>query len=264
MSWMRDLGRTGMRVSALGLGTVKFGRNTGLPHPRPFELPDERSAADLLDLASELGINLLDTAPAYGDSEQRLGRLLSTRQGRWLVCSKVGEEYADGSSQFDFSPEHTRHSVERSLRRLGIEALDLVLVHSNGEDEHIIRHMGTLEALAGLREQGLVRAIGMSTKSVGGGVLAASLCDAVMLTYNLERREEIAVLDACAASGCAALIKKALASGHIPEAGAEDFVRRSMQLVFAHPATSCTVVGTLSGAHLESNVKAAREAIQGS
>jgi aryl-alcohol dehydrogenase-like predicted oxidoreductase len=259
---MRELGRTGMRVSALGLGTVKFGRNTGLRYPRPFELPSDNSAARLLDRASDLGINLLDTAPAYGESEERLGRLLSTRRERWLVCSKVGEEYAHGRSRYDFSPGHTRRSVERSLQRLGIDALDLVLVHCNGEDEYIIKHMGTLEALAELRGKGLVRAIGMSTKSVAGGVLAASHCDAVMLTYNLERREEAAVLDACAASGCAALVKKALASGHVPETGADDFLRRSMQLVFAHPATSSAIVGTLCGAHLEADVRAAREALQ--
>ena len=261
MSWMRELGRTGMRVSALGLGTVKLGRNTGLRYPRAFDLPDDRSAARLLDRASELGINLLDTAPAYGNSEERLGRLLKGRKDRWLVCSKVGEEYADGRSHFDFSPQHTRHSVERSLQRLGTESLDLVLVHSNGDDEHIIEHMGTLQTLAELREKGLVRAIGMSTKSVAGGVLAAAHCDAVMLTYNLEQREEAAVLDACAATGCAALVKKALASGHLPEDSADDFVRRSMALVFAHTATTSAIVGTLSGAHLEADAIAVREAL---
>ena len=72
----RRLGRTGIEVGVLGLGTVKFGRDQGLKYPRGFTIPDDRAVRALLDLARDLGINLLDTAPAYGDSEARLGRLL--------------------------------------------------------------------------------------------------------------------------------------------------------------------------------------------
>ena len=73
---MRSLGATGLRVSPLGLGTVKFGRNRGVKYPRTFELPTDRAILNLLETAWESGINLLDTAPAYGASEERLGRLL--------------------------------------------------------------------------------------------------------------------------------------------------------------------------------------------
>ena len=91
MSWLRPLGRTGLQVSALGLGTVKLGRNQDVKYPRAFELPDDRSAAALLDRARGLGINLLDTAPAYGSSEERLGGLLAGQREHWIICSKVGE-----------------------------------------------------------------------------------------------------------------------------------------------------------------------------
>ena len=66
--WLRTLGRTDIAVSALGLGTVKLGRNRGVRYPQPFALPDDRAARALLDAARELGVNLLDTAPAYGAS----------------------------------------------------------------------------------------------------------------------------------------------------------------------------------------------------
>ena len=66
---LRPLGATGLQVSPLGLGTVKFGRNQGVKYPQAFNLPSDREALALLELAWDLGINLLDTAPAYGESE---------------------------------------------------------------------------------------------------------------------------------------------------------------------------------------------------
>ena len=260
MNWMRALGDTGLQVSALGLGTVKLGRDQGLKYPRGFTLPDERSAAALLARARALGISLLDTAPAYGSSEQRLGRLLRGQREDWVICSKVGEEFEQGQSHFDFSPRHTRRSVQRSLRRLDTEVLDIVLVHSDGDDLRIIEQAGTLQALAELKREGLIRAFGMSTKTVAGGLSAAACCDVVMLTYNLVQREEAAVLDACAALGKGAFIKKALASGHLQRDSA-DPVQASMDLVFAHPGTTSAIVGTIDPAHLAANVAAAGRAI---
>lgn len=72
----RPLGDTGLIVSPLGLGTVKLGRDQGVKYPNGFTIPDDAAARALLDQARALGINLIDTAPAYGVSEQRLGPLL--------------------------------------------------------------------------------------------------------------------------------------------------------------------------------------------
>ena len=69
----RILGSTGLEVSTLGLGTVKFGRNSGVKYPNQFDLPDDEQIRQLLAQASDHGMNLLDTAPAYGSSEERLG-----------------------------------------------------------------------------------------------------------------------------------------------------------------------------------------------
>lgn len=261
MSWLRSLGRTGLQVSALGLGTVKLGRDQEVKYPGPFALPDERGAATLLARARELGVNLLDTAPAYGSAEERLGRLLAGRRGEWVICSKVGEEFEHGRSRFDFSPEHTRASVLRSLRRLGTDVLDIVLVHSNGEDLRIMEQMGTLDMLARLKREGLLRAFGLSTKTVAGGLAAAETCDVVMLTYNPGQREELPVLDACARLGCGALVKKALGSGHLLAEGGAAALQASMDLVFAHPGSSAAIVGTVNPDHLQADVEAARRAL---
>jgi aryl-alcohol dehydrogenase-like predicted oxidoreductase len=259
MSWMRPLGSTGLQVSALGLGTVKLGRNQGVKYPQGFVIPDDRAATALLDQARELGINLIDTAPAYGNSEQRLGKLLRGQRQQWLICSKVGEEFENGESRYDFSPEHTRASVKRSLQRLDTEVIDIVLVHSNGDDLGIIERWGTLQALAELKAAGLIRTFGMSTKTVAGGQAAARAADVVMLTYNLEQQQESVVLDTCRELGKGALIKKVLASGHLAQR--EDPVQASMDLVFGHPGTSAAIVGTITPAHLAANAAAARRAL---
>lgn len=260
MSWMRPLGSTGLEVSALGLGTVKLGRDQDVKYPQGFTIPDERSARALLAQARDLGINLIDTAPAYGNSEKRLGKLLRQVDHHWLICSKVGEEYEAGQSRFDFSPEYTRQSVQRSLRRLNTEVIDIVLVHSDGNDLRIIQELGTLQALEQLKQEGLIRAFGMSTKTVAGGLAAAACCDLVMLTYNLDQREESAVLDACSRLGKGALIKKVLASGHLGQTH-RDPVQASMDLVLGHAGTSAAIVGTISPAHLQANVFAARAVV---
>ena len=260
MSWLRPLGKTGIEVSALGLGTVKLGRDEGVKYPQGFTIPDDRAARDLLARARELGINLIDTAPAYGNSEERLGQLLRGQREQWVICSKVGEDFDNGVSRFDFSPEHTRSSVQRSLQRLQTEVIDLVLVHSDGNDLRIIEQLGTLEALAEMKSAGLIRAFGMSTKTVAGGQAAARKSDVVMLTYNLAQREEAAVLDSCQQLGVGAVIKKALASGHLAQ-DYSDPVQASMDLVFSHPGTTAAIVGTINPGHLAGNVAAVRRTL---
>ncbi len=140
-----QLGKTDIRISRLGLGTVKLGRNQSVKYPESFELPSDVDTRQLLHCARDLGINLLDTAPAYGVSEERLGYLLRGERKEWVICTKAGEEFSrdyesDGSSNFDFEATALRKSVERSLRRLRTDYLDLVLIHSDGNDEYLIHH----------------------------------------------------------------------------------------------------------------------------
>lgn len=273
----RRLGKTDMDVSLLGLGTVKLGRNQGVKYPEGFTLPDDRQAHELLALARDHGINMLDTAPAYGISEQRLGTLLRGQRQHWLLCTKVGEEFEDGRSRFDFSPQHTRYSVERSLKRLDTDVLDLVLVHSNGQDFDIIERYGTLDALAQLKSEGKLRAYGMSTKTIEGGLRAAAVSDVVMVTWNLADDQDVPVIDFCAKQGTGVLIKKALASGHLAgrvrpphaESPARDDtapvhddtdsrVKQAFSMIFAHPGVSSAIVGTINPRHLLENIHCLR------
>jgi len=259
----RSFGTTGIDVSILGLGTVKLGRDQGVKYPDRFAIPDDRQAGRLISLARDLGINLIDTAPAYGNSEERLGNLLKGQRDQWVICSKVGEEFENGQSHFNFTPEHTRFSIERSLQRLHTETIDIVLVHSDGNDEYIINHFGTLDALAELKAQGKIRAFGMSSKTVAGGLLAAEKSDGVMVTWNLEHDEELPVIDYCHDHRKGVLIKKALASGHATVAHGEDSVQKTFDTLFAHLGVSSAIVGTINPSHLTSNVDKALRAIAG-
>jgi aryl-alcohol dehydrogenase-like predicted oxidoreductase len=259
----RALGSTGLQVSALGLGTVKFGRNSGVKYPSHFELPSDASVRHLLAVAAELQINLLDTAPAYGSSEQRLGQLLTNRQ-RWVLVTKVGEEFDGTQSHFDFSTKHTHHSIERSLQRLRTDYLDLVLIHSDGNDESILQQSDCVATLRDCQQRGLVRAIGMSTKTEAGGLLAAELLDVVMLTYNLQQ-QDTAVVARARELGKGVLVKKGLMSGHVQDSATapRDLVAESMALIFSNPGNHAMVVGTLSEAHLRSNVEKALQVVNG-
>lgn len=242
----------------VGLGTVKLGRDQGVKYPQGFTIPDDRAAANLIAMAKDFGVNLIDTAPAYGNSEERLGKLLKNQRHEWVICSKVGEEFqllpsGQGQSHFDFSAEHTRFSVERSLQRLATDTIDIVLVHSDGNDERIIQEHGTLDTLAELKREGKIRAYGMSTKTVAGGLLAAEKSDGVMVTWNLNHDSEIPVIDYCQEHQKGVLIKKALASGHACFKEGTDPVQASFDLVLSHPGVSSAIVGTINPEHLRHN-----------
>lgn len=244
----RALGSTGIEVSAIGLGTVKLGRNAGLS-VAPFAIPGARAARALLDRASELGVKLLDTAPAYGDSEERLGRLLDGARERWVLCTKAGESFDGRRSRHDFTSEAIRGSVEASLRRLRTDYLDIVLIHSDGRDVEILRHSDALDTLDALKQAGKIRASGFSHKTEEGGRLALPRCDVLMSALSFTDRRQIDVVRDAGERGVGVLVKKALDSGRAPP--------ESLRYVAGRPGVSSVVVGTVDPAHLEADIVAA-------
>ena len=255
---LRPLGKTGLLVSALGLGTVKLGRDRGVKYPGEFKIPDDATARRLIEEALDLGVNLIDTAPAYGIAEERLGGLLEGLRERIVLSTKTGEEFDGTGSTFDFSAAHTRRSVERSLRRLRTDRLDLVLIHSDGDDLRVLDREEVLGELFRLRTEGRVRAVGISTKTVAGGLRAVELgCDAVMVAYHPGAPEDREVIDAAGRAGCGVLLKKALASGHAAAA-----MEENLRFALASPAVSSVIVGTINPAHLRANVAAANAALR--
>jgi aryl-alcohol dehydrogenase-like predicted oxidoreductase len=253
---LRALGRTGLQVSPLGLGTTKLGRTEQLKYPESFELPSDSQIEALLESARRFGVNLIDTAPAYGSAEERLGTLLTKRED-WVIVSKAGEEFSNGRSRFDFSPAAITRSVKRSLQRLRTDWLDVVLLHSDGDDLDILENSGARDALEELRNAGLIRAYGASTKTLAGGLRAVELCDVVMLAFNRDDRSQLPVIEAAHRSGVGVLVKKPLASGHEGDPG------RALVEALEVPGVTSLVVGTVQLGHWEENCSAVDRALSG-
>lgn len=256
-----QLGNSGVRVSRVGLGTVKLGRSAGLKYVEPVRIPGDDEAEGLLRAARELGVMLIDTAPAYGVAEERLGVLLYRVAPReaWTLCTKAGERFEAagngglGLSSYDFSPAAITASIESSLRKLGTDHLDLALLHfaSSVEEEHaIIREGAALLALQRLKEAGKIRAIGASCAHVGAALDASATCDVVMLTLNSEDRSMLPAIELARQRGVGVLIKKPLASGRIA-------ARQGLKLVLDTPGVQSAILGTTSAAHLREAVEVA-------
>lgn len=237
------LGSRGPMVSSIGFGAFKIGRNQKTKYGQAYELPDELEVSRLLNGLLDLGINYFDTAPAYGLSEERLGAAIGHRRGEFTLSTKVGETFENGVSTYDFSAAAIEASVARSLKRLRTDVLDIVFLHSPGDDLAILNGTDAVPTLVRLRESGDVKAIGLSGKSPEGAQAALDWADLLMIEYHLEDRSHEAAIAAAAGVGLGVVVKKGLGAGHLP---ATDAIR----FVLANPGVSTMVVGSLSLEHM--------------
>lgn len=246
---LRPLGQSGLFVTPLGFGAFKIGRNEKIKYSQPYDLPDDVAVERLLNGVLDAGINLIDTAPAYGISEERIGKFVSHRRNEFVLSTKVGERFIDGESSFDFTGPGVRASVAESLRRLRTEVLDIVFVHSNGDDLAIQQQTDVVPTLQKLKHAGYVRAIGFSGKTPAGAEAALAWSDVVMVEYHLNDLSHADVIATAASRGVGVVVKKGLASGHLPPAEA-------LRCVLSNPHVTSVIVGGLSLEHLQENVKA--------
>lgn len=252
----RPLGSSGVQLPPIGLGTVKLGRTAALRLAAPAVIPTDEDALALLRTAAALGVRLIDTAPAYGTSESRLGQLLPMAgpRDRWFLCTKAGETFdpTSAGSTWDFSPAHVQRSVEGSLERLRVDRLDLALLHfaSSSPDAAVLRDGQAIAALRSLQARGLVGLVGASVGSPGGAELAVERCDVVMLTLNSHDLSMAAIAARAAARGVGVLAKRPLASGHADPLS-------SLRAALRTPGVTAAVIGTTSPEHLARAVAAA-------
>ncbi len=242
----RELGNLGIHVPPVSLGTVKLGRNTQVKYPQGFEPPGDKEVTDLLETAQELGINLIDTAPAYGASEERLGHLLPGERTNWIISTKAGEFFERGVSRFDFSAKAIDASVTQSLRNLRMEYLDMVLIHSDGNDLQILQQTDAIHALQRRREKGDLGLVGFSTKTVEGGLAALDVVDVLMVTLNKRDRSQLPVIEQASRAGKGILLKKVFDSGHADTAD-------SLSFALSQPGVHSAVLGTINPVHLKEN-----------
>lgn len=245
-----DLRRKLPVVSRLGFGSFKIGRNEGIKYPTAYALPTDHDVATLLNGILDLGCNLIDTAPAYGLSEERIGHAIGHRRNEFVLSTKVGETFEAGASTYDYSTSSVKASVERSLRRLKTDHLDVVFIHSNGDDQRILMETDIVQTLQDLRSQGAIRAIGLSGKTVEGAQLAMDWADALMVEYNLGNQTHHDLITHAANHGISVFVKKGLGSGNLPAAD-------SIRFVLSHSGVASLIVGGLNLAHFQDNWRVA-------
>jgi aryl-alcohol dehydrogenase-like predicted oxidoreductase len=183
----RRFGRTNLEVSVVGLGTggpSQLGQKTGVP-----ETDVHRLIAEALDL----GINLIDTAAAYGESETILGRALKgTERDRYVLCTKSSDVVKDGDGSRPRTAEELVASVENSLRRLQTDMIDVFQLHAVLPETYDHARDVLVPALQRLRDEGKIRFIGITesfAKDPAREVLRRAteddLFDTMLVGYNL-------------------------------------------------------------------------------
>jgi aryl-alcohol dehydrogenase-like predicted oxidoreductase len=150
MSNYNTLGRSGLRVSPLCLGTMMFGGVT-----------NEADARAIIDDAHEHGINFIDTADVYngGDSERVVGRAIAARRDKWVLATKVGNKVGDWPNEAGLSRRRVLHAADQSLARLGTDWIDIYYLH---RPDPLTPLDETLRALGDLLAQGKIRYYGLS------------------------------------------------------------------------------------------------------
>ena len=163
----RQLGRSGLQVSVIGLGTNNFGRRV-----------DAEGSAAVIDEALDLGINMIDTSNTYGQtrSEEFIGRALKGKRHAAVIGTKVSGRQNEGANQTGNSRQHIMTEVENSLRRLRTDYIDLYQIHFTDANTPIEE---TLRALDDLVHHGKVRYIGCSN------FMAWQVCEAVWTSRTL-------------------------------------------------------------------------------
>ncbi|MCZ8123577.1 MAG: aldo/keto reductase [Magnetospirillum sp.] len=223
---LRDLGRTGLRVSAIGFGAWGIG---GLVPGASYGATDDAVSRAALARAFARGIVFFDTAPAYGDghSESLLGEFLSGlpagEADRAVVATKAGQvRFADPT---DFSPAAIRASVEGSLRRLRRPAIDLLQLH-NPTPDLLASRPEIVACLVDLRRAGHIRAWGISTKTPAEALRCLREFDApvVQANYNLidHRAADGGLFDEARVRGAGVIARTPLAFGFLTGTVAPD------------------------------------------
>ncbi len=216
----RTLGRTGLKVSEVGFGAWAIGGPAKLGEVViGWGEVDDAMSIRAIDAAYEAGVTFFDTADVYGAgrSESLIGKALKSKRDRVVIATKVGNRTsADGQWVKDFSPQWIREAIDASLKRLGMDYVDLYQLHS-GTDTAQYR-AETFETLEALKAQGKIRHYGISVgpASHGPWVIRNTGAETIQVVYNmLEREPELELLPLAQREGVGIITRVPLASGFL-------------------------------------------------
>jgi len=248
----RTLGRTELEVSIVSFGAIK--------------LPEvsANQAARALNLALDLGINFIDTARAYKDSERKIGQALRSRRDEFYLATKTVARDATGS----------RADLETSLRELGMDYVDLWQLHTvstREEWEKVMGPGGAVETGQKALQEGLIRHFGITIHrelSVMREAITSGLFETIMLAYSPLDQEGVAaeILPLAAEHDLGVIIMKPLSGGQLvrpPEqrqpglGGADAVIAGSLRYSLSNPNVTCVIPGMKSPQEVEENVAVA-------
>lgn len=204
----RNLGSTGVQLSAIGLGCM------GMNHA--YGLPDDQASIATLEKSIDLGINFWDTADMYagGRNEELIAKVLKPNRDKIIIATKFGfHQDASGKLCFDGSPAYMKKAVEASLKRLQTDAIDLYYAHRVDQNIPVEEMVG---AMADLVKEGKVRYLGLSEPSANSikRAMAVHPIAAVQSEYSILSREiEAEVLPLCETMGISLVAFSPLSRG---------------------------------------------------
>jgi len=161
----RQLGRSGLKISPICLGTMMFGGPT-----------DEATSARIIAKARDAGVNFIDTADAYsnGNSESVVGRAISNNRPRWVLATKLANPMGDDPNRVGLSRRWVLQAADESLKRLGTDYIDVYYLH---REDHSTPLAETVRAMAELIQKGKVRYFGVSNYRAWRIAEICNICD---------------------------------------------------------------------------------------
>ena len=217
----RALGNTGLTVSEVSFGTVELGLDYGIPAPGDFGRPTAREAMRMLHEAADLGINLFDTAPTYGESEGLLGQALGGRVD-CLFATKVAIPSCNNGDPLTGSALHqsVKDSLIHSLRSLHRDVLDIVQIHNATVE--VFESEEWRQVVMSTRGEGSVRVWGASvyTEEEALAAIHSGICQIIQVPYNLlDQQMATRVLPLAAQAGVGVMVRSAFLKGVLTEKG---------------------------------------------
>jgi aryl-alcohol dehydrogenase-like predicted oxidoreductase len=268
----RQLGTTGLKVTPLGLGLAEISRQDNMG-------TDVSQAARVLNEALDNGINFLDTAACYGATEELIGKTVSHRRDEYVLATKAGHAVADAPGK-SWTRETVEHSIDRSLRRLQTDHVDIVQLHSCGVD--VLEQGDVIDALIRAREAGKTRFASFSgDNEAAKWAIESGIFASLQTSYNLvdQHARTKGLFDMAQKAGMGVIIKRPVANGvwwrnESPYPYADEYFRRSQIMrdagpfehevddnvlmvtgfTLAEPAVTTIITGTHNPDHLKSNI----------
>lgn len=211
----REFGSSGMRVSEVGFGAWAIGGNA---HGNSYGSTDDKTSLDAIARAVDLGLNFFDTADVYGfgHSEELIGRALKANRDKMVIATKVGADFYRGFGRQNFSADHVRFALDKSLERLRTDYIDIYQLHN--PSMKLIEQPDTFEVFKELKKEGKIRAWGVSIFDPFEGLTALKVArpDCLQVVYNIfTQKPADELLPRAQQQGCAIIAREPLANGFL-------------------------------------------------